>query len=90
MNTRLASAVFLAWCCLAPGAIAGTQVPSAGDENVVAVARGTVDDAQRRRADLREALQTQQTQQVAGSQTSRQLTVQDRAELRQQLRQQRP
>jgi len=46
------------------------------------------DDAQRRRADLRAALQAQQ---LAGgeNQTARQLSAKDRAELRQQLREQR-
>ncbi|MDE2418151.1 MAG: hypothetical protein KGN32_10120 [Burkholderiales bacterium] len=87
MNIRFAPAVFLALCCLASGAGAGTHGPGAGHENAATAPRGTADDAQRRRADLRAALQTQQ---FAGNQSSRQLSVQDRAELRQQLRQQRP
>lgn len=45
------------------------------------------DDPQRRKADLRAALQSQQASQ--STQAARQLTQQDRAQLRQQLRQQR-
>jgi len=57
------------------------------DVSLVPVRAAVGDETQRRKADLRAALQSQQASQ--GTQAVRQLTQQDRAALREQLRQQR-
>jgi len=88
MNTRFAPAVFLVLCGLVSVAAAGGNRPGTGHDEFAGPTHVAADDAQRRRADLRAALQAQQ-QAGNGNQTPRQLTQQDRAELRAQLRQQR-
>jgi len=88
MNHRLASAVAL----LLFGGLSLAQATAQGfaverDASIVPVRAAMGDETQRRKADLRATLQSQQAGQ--GTQAARQLTQQDRAALREQLRQQR-
>ncbi|HQC86731.1 MAG TPA: hypothetical protein PLT54_07435 [Rhodoferax sp.] len=88
MNHRLASAVALLLFGGLPHAQATAQGFAVERDASIAPVRAAMDDeTQRRKADLRATLQSQQAGQAA--QATRQLTQQDRAELRQQLRQQR-
>lgn len=86
MKYRLAYGALM--CCVLPVAQAVVQGYAAGREvSQVSVHAVSGEASQRRRAELRSTLQLQQT--VQGHQAPRQLTPQDRAELRQQLRRQR-
>ena len=95
MTTRFISAALIVLCGLVLTAHAGDHTSPPQNEEPTAVAHESGAAAQRRKAALRAALLEQQAQQARDGQkqggyaeAARPWTQQDRAELRQQIRQQ--
>ena len=87
MNSHFAYAVVLVLCGKASLVAASENKPGSSREPLAAPPSAAQVDAQRRRADLRAALNAQQA--GGTNQSAHQLSQKDRAELRQQLREQR-
>jgi hypothetical protein len=87
MNHRLASVVVLLFGVLPIAHAIAQGFAVERDVSIVPVRAVVGEETQRRKSDLRATLQSQQSAQ--GTQAARQLTPQDRAALREQLRQQR-